>query len=402
MNRHSHSDGLPSIYDTSLPMLSKVRQIDALQMLRAVAVILVIWCHAGQVLTDYGSNGLPGLGVFGIDIFFVISGFILSLSVIRKPGEPGFSNAWDFAKRRIIRIFPMYWIFLSLALLRMARAGHLFDHNYLTSIFLLPDPRYPNDWLVFGLAWTLIFEIFFYYTIAVILLKTTRRAVPTLILLLIASSTCSLVFNIQRPFWIIACNPILLEFIFGAILAILYQHFGTRKNLGLSLTAIGTAATFCIPSLHSFTIANGLQMILTDNDVYARVFTWGICAALIVGGIIFWSPSMESVPGKWSVLVGNSSYSAYVAQTLVIEFGSRLFFFTFHPLKSLWFRMTYEVYISSLIIGVGIVAYLLIEKPLLRKLQDILLHKKAATKLVPTEHTPERAERDAHSVRDPT
>lgn len=369
--------------DTSLPLPSKVHQIDALQMMRAVAVILVLWCHSGQMLADYHSKGLPGLGVFGIDVFFVISGFILSLSVIKKPGKPGLSNAWDFTKRRLIRIFPMYWLFLSLALLRMALSHHILDHNYLTAIFLLPDPRYPNDWLIFGLAWTLIFEIFFYYILGLILLRTTRRAVPTLITLLVFAACCSHFINICHPFWIIACNPILLEFVFGAFLALLYERFGRRRRLGILLTLAGVVATFCMPLLHGFTIANGLQMVLTDNGVFARVFTWGICAALIVGGVIFWSPSMESRAGKWWVLMGNSSYSTYVAQSLVIEFGTRLYFKVLTPPHSIGLRLTYEIYNSALILAAGFVAYILIEKPLLRVLQNKFLRKKRIAEPAP-------------------
>ena len=73
-------------------------------------------------------------------------------------------------------------------------------------------------------------------------------------------------------------------------------------------------------------VANGFQMIAVDNGVLARAATWGICAALIVGGVIFWSPSMKSLPGRWGVLMGNSSYSAYLVSALVIEFGTRLYF----------------------------------------------------------------------------
>ena len=75
--------------DSALPMRSSVRQIDGLQMLRAVAVLLVVWCHTGQHLEAYHGRKFPGLNVFGIDIFFVISGFILSLVVLRNRGVPG-------------------------------------------------------------------------------------------------------------------------------------------------------------------------------------------------------------------------------------------------------------------------------------------------------------------------
>ncbi len=61
-----------------LPLPSHIKQIDGLQILRAVAVLIVSWGHAGLVLVWSAHEQLPDLGVFGIDIFFVISGFILA------------------------------------------------------------------------------------------------------------------------------------------------------------------------------------------------------------------------------------------------------------------------------------------------------------------------------------
>jgi exopolysaccharide production protein ExoZ len=379
MQSHGPTGLLHRPQDTSLPLASNVHQIDGLQLLRAVAVILVLWCHAGQILIDHGSYALPSFGVFGIDIFFVISGFILSLTILRERSQPGLRPMWEFTKRRLIRIFPMYWFFASLALIRAALSHQLPQHNYLYALFLLPLPRYPHDWLIFGLTWTLIFEIFFYYTLAIILLKTIKWAVPALIVLLVASICIGGFVDIRRPFWIIACNPILLEFVFGSALALLYTRFGRRRALGIVLTIAGVAAAFCVQSLYLPNTANGLQMILTDTGVFARVFTWGICAALIVGGVIFWSPSIKGALGKWWVSMGNASYSTYVASSLVIEYGSRLFlkFGTFG--HSFWNRLFYELYITIAMLLAGLVCYVAIEKPLLRKLQSKLLRKKPTT-----------------------
>src|ERR1700761_2002919 len=132
-----------SIRDTSLPMPSTVGQIDGLQLLRAVAVALVVLCHSGQVMLRLGAGDIPNLGVFGVDIFFVISGFILSLATLKDLRPAGVRSMWLFMKRRFIRIYPIYWVIASLTLLRIALAGQLKGNNYLPAFFLLPAPYLP-------------------------------------------------------------------------------------------------------------------------------------------------------------------------------------------------------------------------------------------------------------------
>lgn len=68
---------------------------------------LVAWCHAAQELAPATTRMLPNFGIYGIDIFFVISGFIMSTIVMSSAPEPGMGSAWGFMKRRLIRIYPI-------------------------------------------------------------------------------------------------------------------------------------------------------------------------------------------------------------------------------------------------------------------------------------------------------
>jgi hypothetical protein len=56
-------------------------------------------------------------------------------------------------------------------------------------------------------------------------------------------------------------------------------------------------------------IANGMQMILTDDGVFGRVATFGVAAGFLVGGVVFWAPTMKGAVGRLSVVLGNASYS---------------------------------------------------------------------------------------------
>ena len=99
---------------TSLPSKSKIKQIDGLQIMRAVAVILVAWGHAGLEF----HQRLPDLGIFGIDLFFVISGFIMASIVLHSRESAGWATTRDFMMRRLIRIYPIYWVYAAIATVR--------------------------------------------------------------------------------------------------------------------------------------------------------------------------------------------------------------------------------------------------------------------------------------------
>ncbi len=363
--------------DTSLPITPTIRQIDALQLLRAIAVLLVVECHSGQVLDITGSYALPSLGIFGIDIFFVISGFILSLVVLKEQTPPGFQAMREFLKRRFIRIYPIYWVIALLTLARLARAHHLFEHNYVAAFFLLPSLHYPGGETIITYSWTMNFELFFYLLLGLILLKTIQWAIPVLIVSLVTLIAIGSITGIGHPVAILVANPILLEFVYGAVIALLYVRMGRRRVAGIMVTALGIVAMFCLPLLRlPFTVANGAQMIMVNNGALARAATLGPCAALIVGGVVFWSPSMKSTFGKWGVLLGNSSYSAYVVSALVLEFSFRIFFHLDPPpLLSFWNRLLFESTMVIAVMAAGLACYTFVEKPLLRWLQNQFLNK---------------------------
>ncbi|MBW4038837.1 MAG: acyltransferase [Acidobacteria bacterium] len=375
--------------DTSLPQPSSVRQIDGLQLLRAVAVILVVWCHAGQMLDTSGSHGFPGLGIFGIDIFFVISGFILSLTVLRERAEPGASTMWEFMKRRFIRIYPIYWFVALLTLARLTLSHQIFKHNYLPAFFLLPPLQYPDQYFIVGYSWTMSFEMFFYVLLGLILLKTVKRAIPALMFLLIAAVAIGSVVGIKHPVAILVGNPILLEFVLGAAIALLYVRVAKRRVAGITLAVIGAAASVYLSMQFLPSVAVGPQMILVDKGVFPRVATWGICAALIVGGIVFWSPSMKSNFAKVWVMLGNCSYSAYVISALVMEYTTRVFLkLDKPPILSLSGRLLFELTLLTAVMTFGMLCYTFVERPMLRFLQHRFLHKVRSLPARASKHQP--------------
>jgi exopolysaccharide production protein ExoZ len=349
---------------TALPLLPpNVRQINGLQLLRAVAVLLVLWGHAGQTLIEHGVRVKPNLGVFGIDIFFVISGFILSLTVLRSRKLPGRDATLHFLTRRLLRIFPMYWFVAILTLGRRALSGNLRGHGFLPAFLLLPSPTQTATPLFNGYSWTLIFEMFFYYTISLILLRTVSRAVPTLVAVLGCAVVAGAGIGIVHPVLTTICNPILLEFAFGAIVAMSYSHIGRERGLGMVLTGLGILLALVLEAHTSPRIANGLQMILGGEGVFTRVATWGMSAALLVSGLVFWSPALDGRVGKVWVLLGNASYSIYLISELANDYGSRLFT-KFGQSNEVWWQYLMQPALMALAAMMGLGLYLWIERPM--------------------------------------
>ncbi|MGA7157988.1 MAG: acyltransferase [Acidobacteriaceae bacterium] len=363
-----------SFRDTSLPMPSHLYQIDALQLLRAIAVILVIWFHSSQVLGLSGSQPIPDLGIFGVDIFFVISGFILSLSVMKVRDQPGIKPMADFMKRRFIRIYPIYWVVSLLMLARYAHEGLLEQNSYLAAFFLLPEPHFPMEHLIMGVSWTLIFEMSFYCMLGLILVFSIRSAVPILITMLCSLVVIGTFTGIRHSVLIVVANPIELEFVFGAVIALAYMRLRGRRVLGMVLTAAGAVEAFLLRTMSLPHIAIGMQNMFSDRDVPGRVATWGVSATLIVAGVIFWNPSMKHTLGKAFVLIGNASYSIYITCTVVMEFATRLFYRLDPPSLSIWYRLSYAFYEVVVLVTAGLICYIYVEKPMLKVLQKKLLN----------------------------
>jgi exopolysaccharide production protein ExoZ len=364
-------DDSKSLFHTTLPLPSKIRQIDGLQIMRAIAVALVAWLHTGQDLVPVTKEILPEFGAFGIDIFFVISGFIMSTILLRAQHDaPGFRAMWEFLRRRLIRIFPIYWFFCFLIALRLLGNQTLFKQNYLLSIFLLPFGRQPAPSLL-SFSWTLVFEIFFYLALSVTLLfLSAQRAVVASIVFFCSAVLIGEVVGIRRPFWVIACNPMLLEFVFGALLAIAHQRLGRRRGFGITLLLLGAVGALYLRAFPDQGGANGMQMVLAGIQVIRRVTTWGLSAAMIVGGIIFWSPAIKTKLGRIVVILGNASYSIYLASALLIEFTMRLIL-KIHGEGKLSFpeHVFYQTLIVFAVLVGGWLCYQFIEWPMIRSLQ---------------------------------
>jgi exopolysaccharide production protein ExoZ len=161
----------------------------SVQVLRAVAALLVLASHVGHDLTRrLGFEGYPPLqfGAGGVDVFFVISGFIMVWSSRGLFGQPG--AAGTFMARRLVRIVPLDWattlLFLAGILIHPPMAHRGVDPPHLVaSLLFLPWPDQDGEHSPFyGIGWTLNYEMFFYVAFALLLPLAARPRAAVLAL----------------------------------------------------------------------------------------------------------------------------------------------------------------------------------------------------------------------------
>lgn len=298
--------------------------LPGVQILRAVAALAVVVHHAleeslpllapGGVAPGSLMHGMVVLGACGVDLFFVISGFIMLHTNWQQFGAQQASG--QFLIRRVLRIFPLYWLCVALVLVAKY-VGGLYKNldvtpvNLLGSLFLLPAPHH-----VVTVAWTLVFEMYFYYVFAAWLFSAQRKkAVLGVVASLLATwvaATLLLPDGAPRRY---LTNPIVSEFGFGLAIAWLYRngyrHRGLVPALALAVAAL-VGSAFLAPSEGT----SGL-------DISVRFLAWGIPSAVVVWTSLRLTET-RSMLSTWLCRFGDASYALYLTHGFVMIIYARL------------------------------------------------------------------------------
>lgn len=292
--------------------------INSIQFLRAVAAFLVLLFHTQQALNKFGyGEAFIGFQV-GVDIFFVISGFIIFLIAHNKKPLPG-----DFLVRRLIRIVPLYWLYTGILVALLLLFPDAFQQlkfdlsNVLNSyLFLLSKNNLGDIGTVLSVGWTLAFEMYFYVLFTVSLMLPPRIQLLFLVVFITTCAILSLYIKNIPIFLSVLFSALPLEFLGGCLLAKLYL---LGKNLhplfALAAIACGIVGIY-YASLHG--------NISSAFDA-SRVEYFALPAILMVYGVV----SLESVPGitfpRITLLLGDASYSIYLCHNFVIAALSKCF-----------------------------------------------------------------------------
>jgi exopolysaccharide production protein ExoZ len=268
-----------------------------LELLRFVAAAWVVTAHTAGSLQGLGVT-VPLFGIFsrgwaGVDLFFVISGYVIAHGSLHQPRGIG-----RFVLQRLIRIVPAYWI-VSIALLLVLFASTAagipntsfvdFSPGWLiASLFFVSLPLGFEGPFVY-LGWSLEYEMLFYFLFAISMLITSKPAQR--IWLAIA-----LVIGVSVVF---PGSFLQLEFALGCLVALIARKIPRGRNRGV---------VFLVSGLASFIVFSVIGLSIP------RFLEYGIGFSLIVLGVVL-LPQISSKPWKH---LGASSYAVYLLQVLTI------------------------------------------------------------------------------------
>jgi exopolysaccharide production protein ExoZ len=325
--------------------------------------MMVVWIHAAYVIPEVAAKvGAPYFGGAGVDLFFLISGFIILVTTSRNDVSPR-----RFFTLRIIRVVPLYWI----ATLGMAAWGlwgpaplsfrSVSPAEAITkSLLFLPfswDGASGGMWPVLMNGWTLNYEMFFYalFALSLGLPRYARLAALTL-----ALGSLVIVGRAFGPFegtWpSFYTNPFLLEFIVGMILAREWLRSGWRMGFLQSILLIVFGFS-CLGPLHSrlINMAGGF---------------------LIVGGCL--NPRIGQYHNRVLLYLGNASYSIYLSHQFVLEALAWCWARAF-PLVTWAASLIFIATAVLLCAALGCLCFRFIEEPLTSWLRKCAQHRDSAS-----------------------
>lgn len=329
-----------------------------LQYIRAIAALLVVYFHAilqmeklnpDAWITDYL------FGKSGVDLFFVLSGFVMWITTSDKHQAVS-----DFWWKRVRRVVPLYWAvtlaaaFVALVVPQILKSTQFDVPHILASLAFLPwlNPSDPAGEMIAPLivpGWTLNYEMYFYFVFGLCLLVPVRHRIVAITALI---GSVFIVANLAPDSTAARFygDTVIFEFVAGVILGRIYKS-------GVSISAPVVAVALVL----------GFAVLLY-NDYRGfdlpRLITIGIPAA----AIIFFSTAIR-IPDlkawRWLRLLGDASYSIYLTHIFTLA-GSRMVYpWVIGTLQS---DTLFVVLMMAMSTAVGLASYYLFEVPVGRYL----------------------------------
>ena len=322
-------------------------ELISIQYLRAVAAVgVVVWHAQGQV-------GLPETQVLqaGIEIFFVISGYVMWLILSERPVSPGV-----FLQKRLARVVPLYWLLTSLMVVLLLVAPQLlqstrFDLAHVVASYLFV--AWPNPVEAAGLkpvmipGWTLNYEMAFYVLLTLSLMLKARLRGGFVIGVLLALTALSVLP--LPPVAGFYASPFMAEIALGVGLAMVFprlperwlRHGGLIFILGCGLLLAGGS--------------------VIDAEAHGRLVLLALPATLIVAGLVAVEQAgrLPSLPVLKAV--GDASYPLYMIHPVLLSAMAQALTWTGLALPP-WLYVVAAVVITSI---VGWFAHLWLERPLI-------------------------------------
>jgi len=264
------------------------RRIVSIQYLRALAALAVVAYHANR-------NVFAGQA--GVDIFFVISGYIMWMIARSEP------TILNFISARVTRIVPLYWLATIIMGLHQHRPADAIVRSMLFIPFIGEQGRI---WPVLVQGWTLDYEMFFYAVIAVSLVVPGRKRLVVVLSTLMALSAVGAAIRFTDPLLRTYTNPMLLEFCLGIVLAeVQWGDLPSKPFLIAAMIAVSVMLYALVPG--------------TEHLVPWRVLAWGVPSALLVASALTCEANWHIPSLGLLLLLGEASYAIYLFHPFILK-----------------------------------------------------------------------------------
>jgi peptidoglycan/LPS O-acetylase OafA/YrhL len=342
-----------------------------IQVLRFIAAAMVLFSHVQHEIQERpffrGGSFQPIELVFwpgGVDIFFVISGFIMFYLHSDDFGKP--HAASRFLTKRLVRIVPLYWIFTLLMIIASVTFRDQVTHFEITSLnivasFLFVPAQNSYGWYypVLMLGWTLNFEMLFYAIFCGSLVFRRQTGMMLMVIVLLVLSVLPLLIAISSTPFAFWCNAIVLEFLFGVWLAKLRLkgiRLGQWTRILIAISGLGAMILF-------------KKLDIAGHYWNWRPFWMGIPAVLIcAAAILVDDKGSAGLLRRTASIGGDASYALYLSHPFAI--GLTALLFVKLGIADPW---SYILCASIFAVAAAVATHFLLEKPILELLRSLAL-----------------------------
>ena len=288
----------------------------SVNFLRAIAASLVVFLHfsmqySGKINSSielsFFNFDLHKLGSLGVDIFFIISGFVIYTSFNNKTNF----KYVKFIAQRIKRIMPLYFfytfLYILISMFVPSSVYHFELFHFVFSMLLIPYPNFSELYApILYIAWTLSYELYFYITYGFFIRFLKGNLISYFVFLVIPVviywMMCGSEMFVQTRDVIF--NPMLLEFFVGILFA---KYINEIKKISYMLSIF----IICVA------IILGIVLTVYDSNDYFRFLFYGIPSALTFIAIIGFERS-EIFRTPLAKLLGKSSFSLYLSHIFTL------------------------------------------------------------------------------------
>jgi peptidoglycan/LPS O-acetylase OafA/YrhL len=343
-------------------MKAVLQHVQALRFAAAAMVLMSHLQHEVPSVAGLARDGWePWRPVFfagGVDIFFVISGFIMYTIAAADFGRPG--GAREFLVRRLLRIVPPYWLFTTAMLVATAAFASHVAHpqlspvHVLASYFFIPAANaYGKMFPLLILGWTINFEMLFYAVFTLGLLVPRRVGLAVIGGAIALLGLAGLAFVPPGPFafW---CNPIVFEFLMG--IAIAWARLrGVAWPPAAAIAALLAGVVLMVLAMRSG---------LADHAWLARPLWMGVPAALFCAAAALVREQAAPGPGLRALAFGgDASFALYLSHPFTLAVVAALWRFT-----GIAQPTVYIVVAAAASIATAAALYAGLERPLMKRL----------------------------------